>query len=73
MTRKQYINKAQVLVIAIHKTIHKTSHKRYKLGNALRTFRDGAKNVPGEFGSYEAAWNCDAMRFARKHYLGEEC
>ena len=31
-----------------------------------------AKNVPGNFGSYDAAWNNDTMLWVRQFYLGEK-
>jgi hypothetical protein len=67
MTRKQYINKGQQLIIAVYN--HPESFmKGRKLGDCLKTFRDNAKRVPAKFGSYEAAWNSGAMRWAREHY-----
>ena len=68
MTRKKYIHKIQSLIIAIHN--HPTSlyPEGYKLGESLKHARDYARNVPKNFGSYEAAWNCEAIAWARNHY-----
>ncbi len=67
MTRKKYINKVQQLTIAIYK--HPDSNvKGHKLGKALKYIKANAKSVPAKFGSYDEAWNCDAMRWAREHY-----
>lgn len=72
MTRKMYLRKLQVLVIAIHN--HPTTpfgYSKRSLGDALREVRDkvnaGAlKNTPWR--SYDEAWNCEAMRWARDFY-----
>lgn len=64
MTRKQYIHKLQSLVIAIHRA----SENEYKLGESLRHVRDNAKNAPGNFGSYDAAWNSKEIKWIRDYY-----
>ena len=70
MTRKKYIHKLWGLTTAIYK--HPDSaFKDYKLGEALKHNRDFAKNVPTKFGSYDEAWNSEAMRFAREHFVSE--
>ena len=71
MTRKQYINKMQNLMLAIYKDPQSRFPNDYKIGKAIREFKRNTKNVPGNFGSYKAAWDCEPMRFARKHYLKE--
>ena len=67
MTRKQYTHKIQQLTIAIYKHPESTV-QGCKLGTALKRTKDNAKNVPATFGSYEAAWNCDVLRWAREYY-----
>ena len=68
MTRKQYYHKGMQLVVAINKY-----HGSDNLGSALAHFKEAHRNAPKNFGSYEKAWNCEAMRWARKFYLGEDC
>lgn len=68
MTRKQYYRKGQQLVIAIN-----NYHNLGNVGKALAHFRDSHKNAPKQFGSYENAWNSEAVKWARKFYLGEDC
>lgn len=72
MTRKQYIKKGQQLILAIYKDIQSDFPENHKVGKALKQFKENAKNVPKTFGSYEEAWNCEPMRFARRHYLKED-
>ena len=69
MTRKQYKNKVRELIIAVYNN----SCKDYKLGVTLKQSQDidNIKDVAKRFGSYEAAWNCDAMRWARQFYLNK--
>lgn len=67
MTRKQYYHKGMQLIVAIHK------QSGGNLGKALSHFRDAHREAPKHFGSYENAWNCEAMRWARNFYLGEDC
>ncbi len=61
MTRKQYIRKAQTLVIAIYNHPSNTMRSKYKLGEALRYARDHARMAADHAGSYEAAWNMIKM------------
>lgn len=69
MTRKTYIKKVRALAVAIAQ--HPTSPVDYTSGDAQKSIVSKAKNVPGHFGSYTAAWNCEAMVWARRFYLGE--
>lgn len=68
MTRKKYIHKIQNLMIAIYNHPDSFYPDGYKLGSALKHAKEFAKQVPVKNGSYEAAWNCEAMRWAREHY-----
>lgn len=69
MTRKQYVRKLTALTIAIHNAPESNFKDGSKhLGNALRYVKAKAKTVPATWGSYDAAWNSDAMKWARKHY-----
>jgi len=70
MTRKQYINKGQQLILAIYKHPQSLYPEGQKIGEHLKHFKKNAKSVPEKFGSYEAAWNCDIMKWARENYLG---
>lgn len=64
MTRKKFINKMQALTIAVHNM----SNKEYKLGESLRHVRDNAKNAPGNYGSYDAAWNSKEIKWIREYF-----
>ena len=68
MTRKQYINKLWTLTIAIYNHPESIFPDGYKLGEALKHNKAFAKNIPATFGSYEAAWNSEHMKWAREHY-----
>ena len=68
MTRKKYIHKLQNMITAIHKDPASIYPEGCKLGESLKHARDFAKEVPKNFGSYEAAWNSEAMVWARNHY-----
>lgn len=67
MTRKEYVRKLQALVIAVYRKDGIRGHG--SLGKSLRHVRDSAKDVPAAWGSYDAAWNCDFLRWARHYYL----
>ena len=69
MTRKQFINKGQRLMLAIYNDPNGLYPDGFKIGEALKKFKENAKNVPKTFGSYEEAWNCEPMKWAREHYL----
>lgn len=66
MTRKQFQRRIQELVIALHKDPEMTFTE--KVGIATRRAHDNAKRAAQLFGSYEAAWNCDAVRWLRNKY-----
>lgn len=67
MTRKEYTNRMQNLIVAIHK--HPTTNTAdINLGKALRYAKDHAREAAENFGSYEAAWNCSGLRWAREYY-----
>lgn len=68
MTRKQYTRRVQALALAIYHHPESIYPKNYRIGDALRHIRDVSKNVPKMFGSYAAAWNCDAVKWAREFY-----
>lgn len=70
MTRKQYINKGQQLILAIYNHPQSLYPEGQKIGEQLKRFKKNAKFVPEIYGSYEAAWNCAIMKWAREHYLG---
>lgn len=69
MKRKTYIKKIWALEAAIAK--HPSTMSEIMTGESLKHSTRYAKKVPANFGSYEAAWNCDAMKWARSYYLGE--
>lgn len=69
MTRKTYIKKLRALAVAI--ATHPTSAIEYSTGEAQKHIVRYAKKVPANFGSYAAAWNSEAMIWARRFYLGE--
>ena len=71
MTRKKYINLGTKLVVAMYKSPDSIV-KGVSVGSMIRHFRDNAKHVPEVFGSYEAAWNCEAMKWARENYGDKE-
>lgn len=64
MTRKQYINKVQWMILAFSKS--NMRFPGWKMGEALKNAKRKAKDVPKVFGSYEAAWNSDVMEEVRK-------
>ena len=68
MTRKKYIHKLQNLCLTVHRHPDSIYPEGHKLGESLKHVRDFAKEVPKNFGSYEAAWNSEAMVWARNHY-----
>jgi hypothetical protein len=68
MNRKQYIRKIQAVQIAVYNSKESFYPDGFKLGDALKHSRDFAKEVPKKFGSYEAAWNSDIMKWCREHY-----
>lgn len=72
MTRKQYVHKLWNLILAIRNHPGNPYPDDYKIGRALKYAKDNAKNVPKAFGSYEAAWNCKAMKMARDLYMKGE-
>lgn len=65
MTRKKYTHKMQNLILAIAK--HPDS-KGLRIGPALRHAQDYAKEIGLRGDSYESAWNCEPVMWARKHY-----
>lgn len=71
MKRKTYEKKLRAMLAAIYHHPESNFVNSYSLGQGMKYSmshaREGAKN----FGSYEAAWNNDAMRWAREFYLGE--
>lgn len=68
MTRKQYVRKITALTIAIHNAPDSNAVNGFKIGNALRHVRANAKTVPATWGSYDASWNSDVMKWAREYY-----
>lgn len=68
MTRKEYINKIQALTLAIYRNPESSFLKGFKVGDALKRVKERAKDVPKTYGSYEAAWNSDVLKWAREHY-----
>lgn len=68
MTRKQYERRVQELILAIYRHPSSNFPEGYKVGNSLRYFKRRSKGVPKDFGSYEEAWNCKEMRWAREFY-----
>lgn len=68
MTRKKYIHKVQEMILAVHRHPSSLYPEGHKVGTALKHVRDYAKEVPKNFGSYEAAWNSEAMIWAREYY-----
>lgn len=68
MTRKQYVHKLWMLTLAIYKSEKPLLPEGYKVGEALKHNKAYAKKVPQTFGSYEAAWNCEATKWAREFY-----
>ena len=68
MTRKQYVHKLWMLTLAIYNSEKPLLPEGYKVGEALKHNKAYAKKVPKTFGSYEAAWNCEHMKWAREFY-----
>ena len=68
MTRKKYIHKLQQLTLAIYNHPSSLFPEGYKIGEALKHNKNFAKNVPTKFGSYEAAWNSEAVVWACEFY-----
>lgn len=68
MTRKKYIHKVQMLVIAIYNHPDSIYPEGYRLGEGLKRVKEAAKYIPERFGSYEAAWNSKAAKWAREYY-----
>lgn len=68
MTRKQYVHKLWALILKIYNHPGNPYPDNYKIGLSLKYAKDNAKNVPKAFGSYEAAWNCKAMKMTRELY-----
>lgn len=61
MTRERYIKKVQHVVVEASNKLARNP----KLGEALKYTRDHATDVPKVFGSYDAAWNSEAMKSLR--------
>ena len=61
MKRKQYIHKMWAVTVECSKRFPEWYEHGGNLGQALKHNKDFAKDVPKTFGSYEAAWNCEAM------------
>lgn len=57
MTRKTYIKKIRALIVAIQKHPESFFPETYKPGEGMKYIVRYAKNVPSNFGSYDAAWN----------------
>lgn len=71
MKRKQYVHKLWNVAIQMNKKfpdIYKSNNG--KLGKSFRYMLDHAKDVPKTFGSYEKAWNSEAMVELRKMLAG---
>lgn len=68
MTRKQYVHKLWGLTLAIYRHPESIFPDEYKVGEALKHNKKFAKKVPETFGSYEAAWNSEAVKWAREYY-----
>lgn len=68
MTRKQYQRRIQELVIALHNDPEMTFTENDKVGIATRRAHDNAKRAAQLFGSYDAAWNCEAVKWLRNRY-----
>ena len=68
MTRKKYINKIQALTLAVYRHPESNFLHGFKVGEALKHVKEHAKTVPKTYGSYEAAWNDEALKWAREHY-----
>lgn len=69
MTRKKYINNLIRLAIAIYRHPNSVYPENYKIGNSLRDIRrKGAQSAIKNFGSYDKAWNNEAIVFTRKFY-----
>ena len=72
MTRKKYIKKMQHLVLAIIKDPDSTFPEGFRTGDRLKEIkRNSPKLAIQNFGSYDNAWNCDAIVWCRKHYLSK--
>lgn len=71
MKRKTYEKKLRAMLTRIYH--HPTSDfpKEYSLGQGIKYSMSHAKDGAKNFGSYAAAWNNEAMRWAREFYLGE--
>ena len=70
MKRKQYIHKLQAITVECSRKFPEW-YAKGGVGQALKHNRDFAKNVPEKFGSYEAAWNSEAMVKLREMIKGE--
>lgn len=68
MTRKQYVRRVTELIIAIYTSEQAKGReiKKGQMGNSMRYSRDHAKEVIGQFGTYEAAW--EALKPAREAF-----
>ncbi len=56
MTRKRYIRKMQVLILAINKWAQE-HNQPCSGGQAFKHFREHVKETPKMFGSYQKAWD----------------
>ena len=68
MTRKKYVRKLWAVTLAVYNSPDSLFSEGYKVGEALKHNKAHAKSVPKAFGSYEAAWNSEAMKWVREHY-----
>ena len=66
MKRKQYIHKLWAVTLECSRKFPEWYEQGTGLGQAFKHNRDFAKNVPEKFGSYEAAWNSEALVNLRK-------
>lgn len=71
MKRKTYEKKLRAMLAAIYHHPESNFVNSYSLGQAMKHSTAHAGDAAKNFGSYDAAWNCSAMRWAREFYMGE--
>ena len=69
MNRKKYVGKIRNLVLAISKS----DGYNGKCGESIRYAVTHVKMAVETHGSYEACWNNDAIKSARRIFLHEDC
>ena len=72
MKRKTYKKKLRALLVAIQQHPMSRYPEGYKPGESMKDSMSAKMDfVNGKFHSYDEAWNCSAMKWAREYYMGE--